>query len=441
MIDVSTKVREAGVVGAGGAGFPTHLKVSAKAEIVLVNGAECEPLLKSDQQLAAKYPELIVKGLAHSMASTGASRGIIALKAKYKEAINALRPLLTENMEIAILPDIYPAGDEVMAIWLTTGRRVPPGGIPIAIGVVVNNIQTMINIAQAMEGIPVTTRTMTITGAVSRPITVTVPLGTRLRDVLELAGDRPREDLAYIVGGPVMGSVETDLNKPVTKTTGALIALPDDHPLVQNKQKSIEGVLRIAKTACEQCSFCTELCPRHLIGHALPPHLLIRAVNYNLVGNPELITSALICSECGVCEVYACPVGISPRRVNVALKRELRAKGIKYTGQLGKEDSMAEHRLVPSARLIQRLGLSSWYREAPLQTESFEPEEVVLNLQQHVGVPAAPIIKTGDTVTRGQVIGEIPEGALGARIHASISGTVTLITSQTITIRKSGAVL
>ena len=139
---ISTKVREAGVVGAGGAGFPTHVKLAAQAEIVVVNGAECEPLLKTDQQLAARYPEQLIKGLTLAMEATGAKKGIIALKAKYKEAITALEPYLTEQLQISIMPDIYPAGDEVSTIWLTTGRRVPPGGIPLNIGVVVNNVQT-----------------------------------------------------------------------------------------------------------------------------------------------------------------------------------------------------------------------------------------------------------------------------------------------------------
>ena len=439
MNDVSSKVREAGVVGAGGAGFPTHIKLAAQAEIVLVNGAECEPLLKSDQQLAAMYPELVVGGLAMEMEATGAGRGIIALKAKYIEAIKALEPLLTEQMEIAILPDIYPAGDEVIAIWLTIGRRVPPGGIPLNIGVVVNNIQTIINIAKAAEGEPVVTRTLTVTGSVRKPATVTVPLGTPLQDVLALAGGGTGGDLAYIEGGPVMGILVTDLSKPVVKTTGALIALPADHPLVRSKQNSLEGVLRIAKTACEQCSSCTELCPRHLIGHSLSPHLLIRALNYNNIGEPQMLTSALTCSECGVCEVYACPVGISPRRVNVALKAGLRARGIRYKGELGKEDPMAEYRLVPSARLLQRLSLRSLYKDAPLSLSVYEPDEVNLKLQQHVGMPAEPVVKAGDIVTKGQVIGEIPDGSPGARIHASIAGTVTQATPQMITIRKSGA--
>ncbi|MCB8815929.1 4Fe-4S dicluster domain-containing protein [Desulfosporosinus shakirovi] len=438
--EISGKVRDAGVVGAGGAGFPTHVKLSAQAEIVIVNAAECEPLLKTDQQLAARYPELLVKGLTLAMESTGAQKGIIALKAKYKDAIAALQPYIRnkDNLGISIMPDIYPAGDEVITIWLTTGRRVPPGGIPLNIGVVVNNVQTLINVAKAVDGTPVTTRTLTVTGAVKNPITVTLPIGTSIRDVLALAGGGS-EDLSYINGGPMMGTLITDLSAPVTKTTGGLIALPNNHMLIQRKRMTVDNILRIAKTVCEQCSFCTELCPRHIIGHELSPHRLIRAVNYKNIGDPLLVTSALTCSECGVCEAYACPVGISPLRVNIALKAELRAKGIKYQGELGKEDPMAKHRLIPSARLMDRLRLRPWYKEAPLSLDIYEPDEVVLKLQQHIGAPAVPAVKVGDLVSVGQLIGEIPEGALGAKVHASLEGTVTQITPQAITIGKGGA--
>ncbi len=436
---IGTKVREAGVVGAGGAGFPTHVKFTAQAEIVIVNGAECEPLLKTDQQLAALFPEQLIKGLSLAMEATGAKKGIIALKTKYKEAIVALQPYLTETMQISIMPDIYPAGDEVITIWLTTGRRVPAGKIPLDIGVVVNNVQTLLNVARACDGEPVTTRTLTVTGAVNKPITVTVPIGTSLREVLELAGGGRSEDLIYINGGPMMGKLITDLSEPVTKTTGGLIALPTDHLLILRKSKPLETILRIAKTVCEQCSFCTELCPRHIIGHELSPHLLIRAVNYMKLGKTSMLTSALTCSECGVCEAYACPVGISPLRVNLALKAELRAKGLIYLGDLGNVDPMAEHRLIPTSRLLDRLNLRKFYSEAPLSTERHVPEEVTLKLQQHIGAPAEAIVKVGDVVSVGQVVGEIPVGLLGARIHASLSGTVMKVTPQTITIRKGGA--
>lgn len=438
--DICTKIREAGVVGAGGAGFPTHVKYNSQAEIVIVNGAECEPLLRTDQQLAARDPELLVKGLAAAMKASGAREGIIALKAKYQAAIAALQPHLKKDMRIGILRDIYPAGDEPITIWLTTGRRVPPGGIPINIGVIVNNVQTMMNIGRAMAGEPVTSRTLTVTGVVAKPLTVTVPIGTPLIEVLAMAGTEPKSGLAIIDGGPVMGKVITDLTQPVTKTTGGLIVLPEDHPLIQKKQLPVGMAFQHARTVCEQCSMCTDLCPRHIIGHEISPHLLVRAVNYNYVGNPQMLTSALTCSECGLCEVYSCPVGISPRKINIALKAELRAKGIKYQGELGKEDSMAEYRLIPSTRVAQRMGLAPWYhQDAPLVEEIYEPETVTLKMRQHIGAPAVPVVNEGDSVTKGTLVGDIPTDALGARVHASINGTVVKVTPEVVVIHKGGS--
>lgn len=438
--EIGTKIREAGVVGAGGAGFPTHVKYDSQAEIVIVNGAECEPLLRTDQQLAATQPELLVKGLAAAMKASGANEGIIALKAKYKAAIEALQPHLKRGMRIAILRDIYPAGDEPITIWLTTGRRVPPGGLPIQIGVIVNNVQTMINIGRALSGVPVTTRTLTVTGVVAKPLTVTVPIGTPIIEVLALAGTEPDSGLAIINGGPVMGNVITDFTQPVTKTTGGLIALPAEHPLIMQKQIPDRSIFQHARTVCEQCSICTDLCPRHIIGHELSPHLLVRAVNYNYVGNPQMLTSALTCSECGLCEIYSCPVGISPRRVNVALKAELRAKGVKYKGELGQEDAMAEYRLIPSKRVAQRMGLGPWYyQDAPLIAAEYEPGSVILKMKQHIGAPAVPVLKEKDIVTKGTLAGEIPEGGLGARVHASIDGMVVKVTPEAVVIRKGGS--
>ena len=434
------QVRQAGVVGAGGAGFPTHVKLAAKADTYIVNGAECEPMLRTDQQLAARYPELLLTGLTAAMQATGAHDGIIALKAKYQAAIQALQPLLPPNIRIAILRDIYPAGDEVVTIWLTTGRRVPPGGLPPDIGVVVSNVQTLLNVAKAIAGEPVTTKTLTVTGAVKNPVTVTVPVGTSFAEVLALAGGAACEPAACIDGGPMMGKLITDLKHPVTKTTGGLIVLPAGHLLIERKQQTVESVLRIAKTVCEQCCYCTELCPRHILGHELPPHLIVRCVNYNSVGSPALLQSALTCSECGVCEAYACPVGISPMRVNMALKDQFRAHNLRYQGELGPADSMAEHRLIPSARLVARLNLLPWYPPAaPLQTAAYQPERVIIPLKQHIGAPAAATVQPGEHVTAGQCIGEIPPGALGAPVHASITGTVEQVSGQTITIHQGGA--
>lgn len=432
---IRDRVRAAGVVGAGGAGFPTHVKLQAQVEIFLVNAAECEPMLKVDQQLMAQQPARLIRGVQYAMKATGAREGIIALKEKYRDAIEALTPLLPSSIRLHILPDVYPAGDEVLTIWMATGRRVPPAALPVSVGVVVNNVQTVLNIARAVEQqYPVTRRTLTVNGAVARPLTVTVPVGMSLRDVLALAGGATVDDPGLINGGPMMGSLVTSLDSPVTKTTGGLLVLPKTHPLIQRRMQDERTVLSVAKTVCEQCRLCTDLCPRHLIGHELSPHLLVRAVNYQQAATPQLLLSALTCSECNVCESVACPVGISPMRINRMLKRELRAQNLRYEGPLNPADEMAKYRLVPVKRLITKLGLSDWYHDAPLTDVAPSTDKTTLLLRQHIGASAVPCVQKGERVVRGQCVADMPSGALGAPVHASIDGIVSDITEHAITV-------
>ncbi|HIF4662193.1 TPA: 4Fe-4S dicluster domain-containing protein [Citrobacter koseri] len=432
---ICDRVRAAGVVGAGGAGFPAHVKLQAQVEIFLVNAAECEPMLKVDQQLMAQQPARLIRGVQYAMKATGAREGIIALKEKYRDAIEALTPLLPSSIRLHILPDVYPAGDEVLTIWMATGRRVPPAALPVSVGVVVNNVQTVLNIARAVEQqYPVTRRTLTVNGAVARPLTVTVPVGMSLRDVLALAGGATVDDPGLINGGPMMGSLVTSLDSPVTKTTGGLLVLPKNHPLIQRRMQDERTVLSVAKTVCEQCRLCTDLCPRHLIGHELSPHLLVRAVNYQQAATPQLLLSALTCSECNVCESVACPVGISPMRINRMLKRELRAQNLRYEGPLNPADEMAKYRLVPIKRLITKLGLSDWYHDAPLTDVAPSTDKTTLLLRQHIGASAVPCVQKGERVVRGQCVADMPSGALGAPVHASIDGIVSDITEHAITV-------
>lgn len=432
---IRQRVRDAGVVGAGGAGFPTWVKLQAQVEIFLVNAAECEPMLKVDQQLMPQQAARLVRGMLYAMQATGAREGIIALKEKYQAALHALTPLLPPQVRLHILPDVYPAGDEVITIWLATGRRVPPAALPVSVGVVVNNVQTVLNIARAVEQqYPVTRRTLTVNGAVRQPLTVTVPLGMSLREVLALAGGATVDEPGFINGGPMMGALLPDLDQPVSKTTGGLLVLPRSHPLIQRRMQDDRTVLALARTVCEQCRLCTDLCPRHLIGHELSPHLLVRAVNYQSVATPQTVLSALTCSECNVCESVACPVGISPMRVNRLLKAELRQHGARYEGPLREADEMARYRLIPVKRLIGKLALNAWYQDAPLKTYDAQPAQVVLPLRQHIGAPATPCVRKGETVTRGQCIADLPEDTLGAPIHASIDGTVASVTEQAITL-------
>lgn len=432
---IRERVRAAGVVGAGGAGFPAHVKLQAQVDTFLVNAAECEPMLKVDQQLMAVQAERLIRGVQYAMTATGARAGIIALKEKYQKAINALTPLLPAGIRLHILPDVYPAGDEVLTIWMATGRRVPPAALPVSVGVVVNNVQTVLNIARAVEQqYPVTRRTLTVNGAVARPITLTVPIGMSLREVLALAGGATVDDPGFINGGPMMGGLITSLDTPVSKTTGGLLVLPKSHALIQRRMQDERTVLSVAKTVCEQCRLCTDLCPRHLIGHELSPHLLVRAVNYQQAATPQLLLTTLTCSECNVCESVACPVGISPMRINRMLKRELRALNHRYEGPLNPEDEMAKYRLIPVKRLITKLGLSDWYHDAPLTETDYPTDKTTLLLRQHIGASAIPCVQQGEHVVRGQCVADVPSGALGAPVHASIDGIVSEITEQSITV-------
>lgn len=397
-------------------------------------------LKEGRSDFSARIPAMVqaarlVRGVQYAMTATGAREGVIALKEKYRRAIDALSPLLPAGIRLHILPDVYPAGDEVLTIWMATGRRVAPAALPASVGVVVNNVQTVLNIARAVEQqFPVTRRTLTVNGAVARPLTVTVPVGMSLHEVLALAGGATVDNPGFINGGPMMGGLITSLDNPVTKTTGGLLVLPKSHPLIQRRMQDERTVLSVARTVCEQCRLCTDLCPRHLIGHELSPHLLVRAVNFHQAATPQLLLSALTCSECNVCESVACPVGISPMRINRMLKRELRAQNQRYEGPLNPADEMAKYRLVPVKRLIAKLGLSPWYQEAPLVEEEPSVEKVTLQLRQHIGASAVPTVAVGERVTRGQCVADVPPGALGASIHASIDGIVSAISEQAITV-------
>jgi len=438
--DIISKIEACGVVGSGGAGFPTHVKYKTKAETVVVNMAECEPLLRVDQQLAERYAEELIKGLGYAMEAVSAREGIIAVKEKYHKAIDKIRPLLKDGMRIEYLKDVYPAGDEFLTIKLTTGKTVPPGSIPISIGTVVSNVQTLINVANAMEDKPVIHRTITITGNVKHPVTVTVPVGVSYRQLLEKTGNDINGEDAYIDGGPIMGKMLTDLDNSVTKTSGGLVILPKDHVLIKIKTQPMSQIMKIAKTVCEQCQMCTDLCPRNIIGHRdLKPHMTIRAVNYGKMTESQAIKGAMLCSDCGVCELYACPVNISPRRVNQAIKQELQKQGVKYEGALSSEDPMWEARMVPSKQIARRIGLKDYYYlDAPLQEGNLEFDRVQIPLKQHVGAPCEPVVKIGDKVNAGDLIATIREGQLGANIHASIRGTVTAVSDNGIIIEKGG---
>lgn len=441
-------VRAAGVVGAGGAGFPTHVKLDAQVDTVIANGAECDPLLQCDQRLMERHAAEIVRGLELALAATGAERGILALKEEYSGAVAALRRAVGDrpHLHLHLMESRYPAGDEFVLVYETTGRLVPESGLPLQVGCLVQNVQTLFNIAQAADGRPVTRRLLTVTGAVARPVTLWAPIGTAIGDVLAWAGgvqpprwsERTAEDYAVVVGGPMMGRLAETWDEPVTKTTSGLLVLPRDNPVVRSLSRSRTAWVRRGVSTCDQCRDCTDLCPRHLLGHSLKPHEVMRAINYGLSRPADKVTAAVLCCECRLCEAYACPLGLSPMAYYQSIKQELRAQG--WVNRVHKRADltvhpMREYRLVPTGRLIARLGLSEWGEQVcPLDEETHRPARVVIPLRQHIGAPARPLVSVGAAVAEGDLIAAMPEGTLGANVHASIGGRVTAVRETAIEI-------
>lgn len=430
--DLIEIIRSNGIVGAGGAGFPAHVKFSAKAENVILNCSECEPLLRVDQQLIILYTDDIIDALEQIMKQVDAKKAFIGIKGKHKEAIDILEEKLKgHQIEVFPLEDFYPAGDEQSLVNEITGKIVPEGAIPLKVGCIVTNVETVLNLSNALKGIPVTHTYLTITGKVIKPVTLKLPVGISVREVLTLAGIHDVSNIQVIDGGPMMGKILSDIDAPITKTTKGLVVLPKDHSLIQRKNMTPQMAIHQSKAACLQCRMCTDLCPRYLLGHNLQPHLMMRKSNYDKGNNVEGAEMASLCCECSICELYACPAKLSPRLINIKYKQKLMENKIKYVPLKNDytEQPSKEYRKIPVKRLIAKLGLREFNVDAPLEEIDYQPKKVRIPLKQHIGSPCIPVVKLRQLVKLGDLLGEIPENALGARIHASIDGIVTEVSN------------
>jgi Na+-translocating ferredoxin:NAD+ oxidoreductase RnfC subunit len=434
---LSDPIRNNGVVGSGGAGFPTAVKLSARVSTFIVNAAECEPLLHKDKELLLHRSEEMLQGLVQAMRQVGATRGIIGIKKKYENVIQFLTGKLPEGVEICQLGDTYPAGDEFVLVHEVTGKIIPPGGLPKDVDTVVTNVETLVNVG---AGKPVTHKYLTVGGAVENPVSLRVPIGMSFREVIAAAGGSMVHPYEVVAGGVMMGRLVTDLDEPVTKTTGGLLIFPSEHPVIQRHQRSWKTKERIGKSACDQCSFCTELCPRYLLGHPIQPHAAMRALGF-APESARRVVGTLYCCECRLCQMVSCPEGLDPASVCAQLKPMAREKGLKWTGDSSQIQAhpLAKERRTPTRRLMSRLGLHSFRNIGPLDERDLMPKRVMIPLKQHVGAPSVPVVKVGDSVREGQLVAAIPEKALGSNIHASISGTVESIENGSVVISRTSA--
>jgi Na+-translocating ferredoxin:NAD+ oxidoreductase RnfC subunit len=417
------RIEELGIVGAGGGGFPAAVKFKTQVSLVIANAAECEPLLHKDKELLLHASEPFLRGMRLAMELVGAREGVVGIKEKYHEIIEMLERVVPAGIRVQPLPDCYPAGDEFLLVHMVTGRVIPPGGLPKDVDAVVANVETLINIAVDR---PVTHKYLTVAGAVETPVTLRVPIGITIGEVIEAAGGAAVSDFGVLLGGVMMAKPAASLDVPVTKTTGGIVVLPATHSLIQRHNAPWLHVARIGRSACDQCRFCTEFCPRFLLGHPIEPHRAMQSLGFATGSDAAVAT--LYCCECNLCTMFACPEDLDPKTVCVQNKPLARERGLTFKGDPKSIEPhpMAEFRRVPMRRLIARLGLGEFRNEGPLVDREFAPQKVKIPLKQHAGAPAVAQIRTGDRVHAGDMLAVPPQGKLGARVHASIDGVATV---------------
>jgi len=418
------RIEELGIIGAGGGGFPTAVKLKTQVSVAIANAAECEPLLHKDKELLHHHAEPFLRGLQIVMELVGAREGIVAIKEKYQDIIAALEAAAPAAIRVVPLPDCYPAGDEFILVHMVTGRIIPPGGLPKDVDTVVANVETLMNIALDR---PVTHKFLTVAGAVAEPVTLRVPVGITIGEVIEAAGGPTVSDFGVLLGGVMMAKPAADLNVPVTKTLGGIIVLPAEHALIRRHNAPWMHIAKIGRSACDQCRFCTEFCPRYLLGHPIEPHRAMQSLGFSQPG--DLTVATLYCCECNLCTMFACPEDLDPKNVCVQGKPVARERGLTWKGapESIQAHPMAEFRRVPMRRLIAKLGLGEFRNEGPLKEHTFAPRRVILPLKQHAGAPAAAVVKSGQTVRVGDLIAAPEPGKLGARIHSSIDGRASVL--------------
>ena len=294
--EVINRIKEAGVVGMGGAGFPTHVKLSPKEpdkiEYVIVNCAECEPYLTSDYRRMMEEPEKLIQGLKVSLSLFDNAKGILAVEDNKPDCIELLKKLTKDEDRISVkaLKTKYPQGSERHLIYAVTGRAINSTMLPADAGCVVNNVDTVVAIYNAvMLGKPLMQRIVTVTGdAVNDPRNFAVRVGTNYNELIEEAGGFKSEPEKIISGGPMMGFALFDTNVPVTKTTSALLCFTKDE------------VAMYEPSACINCGMCLEVCP----GRVMPSRL----ADYAEHGDMEKFEAhdGMECCECGCCS-FVCP--------------------------------------------------------------------------------------------------------------------------------------
>lgn len=411
----------AGIVGASGSGYPLSAKLEKRCDLVIANGAECEPLLYSDSTLIERHARQVIEGLSLAMDAVGAHRGILAIRQGERAALEAAHDAARgiSHIEVTPLPDIYPIGDAHLLVHALTGRVLPEGGHAEAAGVLVSNVHTLWHLARSAE-FPVTWRYVSVGGDVARPQVLRVPTGMPIGDLLALCGGTQVQEPVFLLGGPMQGEVIHDAEHPLDKRHGGLFVFDGAHPLLQRRLRPVEEDIKRGALACAGCRRCVDACPRALMGHRLEPQGIMLALAKGME-SAKAITQAPLCSGCGVCEVV-CPMELSPRKLFGVVKEALKAQGWEnvYRDHAPKPTGDWAGRQLPRAGVIESMGLGSYALPPVVYDADLAPDRLRVPYQEGL----VPQVASGDGVKWGAVIAGPKAGGGGLRVHAPMPGRV-----------------
>ena len=416
------------MVGAGGAGFPSYAKLSEGADTLLINGSECEPLLYTDYTILSREMSFVLSGIETIISNTNIKRALLCIKDHTASSLSLSDgEELGRGIRVKLLKSSYPAGDEVSLIYEATGRLVRPGALPITKGVIVYNVETVYNLGRKVRlGENVYMKWLTVGGDVERPAVVTVPVGTRVKDLLSSLSIKADENHTVLDGGPSMGKIINPDTATVTKTTKAIIIVPSASRAAEAKRINPALATSRAETACCGCSRCTDMCPRHLLGYPLEPHKMVRTAMTAAEAVPSLVATATLCCGCGICENLACSQGISPKAVINGYKALLAKNKMRYTSTADVEPRPErQYRVIPTRKWAETLGIARFDKKPEYLGILSDFKRVEISLRAHIGAPSIPTVSDGQTVRRGEMIAAAADG-LSVPQHASVDGKITL---------------
>ena len=427
-MELKELMKNAGIVGAGGAGFPSYAKLSEGADTLIINGSECEPLLYTDFTILSREMSFVISGITLILENTGIHSAKLCIKDHTANSLSLSDgDTLANGVTVKLLRSSYPAGDEVSLIYEATGRLVRPGALPITKGVIVYNVETVYNLGRAVRlGESVHRKWVTVGGDVESPRVVTVPVGTRVKDLLSSLSIKIKEDQTVLDGGPSMGKIINPETEVVTKTTKAIIVLPRSSRAAESKRINPALASSRAETACCQCTRCTDMCPRHLLGYPLEPHKMVRTAMQAAVTLPNLVISATLCCGCGICENLACSQGISPKAVINGYKELLAKNKMRYSTNFDVEPRVErDYRIIPTKKWAEALGIARFDKKPEYAGILDNFSRIEIPLKSHIGAPSIPTVSDGDIVRRGDIIAKAADG-LSVPQHASLDGKITL---------------